>query len=77
MKSALIDKNHVVSCRKERRILHCHIQNKVLLSEYFAHHLLLLFYPIKDKKEWLSSFPPLNRNRMQEKEVLDIANIKK
>ena len=60
-----------------RQILRYHVPNKLLSPDKFAHHVLLLFYPFREEKELLSGFPPLYRNKLQEKGVQDVANINK
>ena len=50
---------------------------KLLPSERFAHHVLLLFYSFRGKKELLSGFPPLYQNKMREQGVQVMANMNK
>ena len=64
-------------CRKVRRILRCHVPNKILYPEKSSHHVLLLFYPFRNEKELLSGVPPLYQNKPQEQRLQDIVNIKK
>ena len=64
-------------CRKVRSILRYHVLNKILYSEKFDHHVLLLFYPFRDEKELLSGLPPLYQNKLQEQGVQDVGNINK
>ena len=64
-------------CRKVRRILRYHVPNKILYPEKFAHHVLLLFYPLRDEKELLPGLPPLYQNKLQEQGAQDIVNINK
>ena len=47
-------------CRKVRGILRYHVPNKPLSPEKVAHHVLLLFFPFRDKKQLLSGCPPLH-----------------
>ena len=58
-----------IRCRKTRGILAYHVPNKHLSLEKIAHHVLLLFYTLRDEKKLLTDFPPLNQNRLQEKGV--------
>ena len=62
----LMISGETMRCRKVKRILSYHVSNKFLSPEKFAHHVLLLFYPFRDEKELLSSFPPLYQNKLQE-----------
>ena len=39
--------------------------------------MLLLFYPFRDEKELLSSFPPLYRNKLQQQGIQNIVNMNK
>ena len=64
-------------CRKVRRTLRYHVPNKISHPKQFVHHVLLLFYPFRDKKELLSGLPPLYQNKLQEQGVQDIVNINK
>ena len=64
-------------CRSLKRILQYHMPNKLLFPENFSHHVLLLFYPFRDKKQLLSGFPPIYQNKLQEKGVQDAVNINK
>ena len=62
-------------CRKVRKILQYHVPNKILYPEKFAHHVLLLLYPLKDEKGLLSGLPPLYQNKLQEQRIQDIVNL--
>ena len=62
---------------KVRRILRYHTPNRILSSEKFAHHVLVLFYLFRGEKELLSGFPPFYQNKMQEQGAQDIVNINK
>ena len=46
-------------CQKVRRILICHVSDKLLSPEKFAHHVMLLFFPFRDEKQLLSGCSPL------------------
>ena len=59
-------------CRKVKRIFPFHVSNKLLSPEIFAHHILLLFYPLRYEKEILSGFPPI-----YQKGGKDVKNISK
>ena len=90
---SLIEKNHEESsypmemkltisgermqCCKVRRRVWYHVPNKILYSEKFAHHVLLLFCPFRDEKELLSGLPPLYQNKLQEQGVQDIVTLTK
>ena len=56
-------------CRKVRQILGYHMPNKLLSSEKFAHHVMLLFFLFRDEKQLLSDYPPLYQNILQEQVV--------
>ena len=56
-------------CRKVRRIFRYHEPNKLLALGKFTHYVLLLFYLIRDEKELLSGFPPLQQNKLQKQSV--------
>ena len=58
-----------IRCCKTRGILAYHVSNKILSPEKIAHHVLLLFYTLRDEKKLLSDFPRLNQNRLQEEGV--------
>ena len=58
-----------IRCRKTRGMLAYHVPNKHLSPEKIAHHVLLLFYTLRDEKKLLSDFPRLNQNRLQEEGV--------
>ena len=64
-------------CRKVKRIFPFHVSNKLLSPEIFAHHILLLFYPLRGEKEILSGFPPIYQNKLHEKGAKDVKNISK
>lgn len=51
--------------------------NKLLASEEFPHHVLLLFYTLRDQKEMLSYFRQLYQNKLQEQGVQAVANMNK
>ena len=51
--------------------------NKLLASEEFPHHVLLLFYTLRDQKEMLSYFRQLYQNKLQEQRVQPVANMSK
>ena len=51
-------------CRKVGRILRYHEPNEFLFPEKFAHHLMLLFFPFRDEKQFLSGCPPLYQNKL-------------
>ena len=53
------------------------MSNQLLSPEKFAHHVLLLFYPFRDEKDLLSSFPPMFQNKLQKEQFQDVINIKK
>ena len=55
--------------RFQRRILRCHVPNKLSSPEIFAHHVLLLYYPFRDVKDLLSGFPLMYQNKLQEEQV--------
>ena len=63
-------------CRKVRRTLRYHVPNKISHPKQFVHHVLLLFYPFRNKKELLSGLPPLYKNKLQEQGVQDIVSNK-
>ena len=48
--------------------------NKLLSTEKFAHHAMLLFFQFRDEKQLLSCCPPLFQNKLQEKGVQDVVN---
>ena len=60
-------------CPKVRRILRYHKPNKHLFIEKLAHHVLLLFFPFRDKK-MLSGCPPLYQNKLQQQGVQYVVN---
>ena len=55
----LMNSGEKMRCRKVRIILQYHVLNKVPCPEKFAHHVLLLFFPFRDKRELLSRFPSM------------------
>ena len=65
-----------MQCHRIRRILRYHVANKFLHPEKFAHHVLLLFYPLRDEKELLSGLPSLYQNKILEPGVQDILNMR-
>ena len=60
-------------CPKVRQFLRYHKPNKHLFPEKFAHHVLLLFFPFRDKK-MLSGCPPLYQNKLQQQGVQYVVN---
>ena len=48
--------------------------NKILLPEKFPHHVMLLFFPLRDEKQFLSSCPPLHQSKLDEQGALDAVN---
>ena len=64
-------------CHKGWRIHRYQLPNKLLSLEKFAHHVLILFYPLIDEKEILSGFLPMSQNKLQEEGVQDLASINK
>ena len=67
-KFKLMISGKTMRCHKVRRIPQYHVPNKLLSPEKFAHHVMLLFYLLRDRKESLSGFPPLYQNKRQEQE---------
>ena len=61
-------------CRKVRRNLRYHVPNKLLSPETFAHHVMLLFFPFRDEKQLLSSYPLIYQNKLQDQGVQDFVN---
>ena len=51
--------------------------NKLLATEKFSHHVLILFYPFRDEKEWLSSFQPLYQSKLRKQGVQAVENMNK
>ena len=51
-----------------------YVPNKLSCPEKFAHHVLLLFYTFRHKKELLSGFPLMYENKLQEDGVQDVVN---
>ena len=45
--------------------------NKILLPEKFPHHVMLLFFPLRDEKQ---SCPPLHQSKLDEQGALDAVN---
>ena len=68
----LISSGVTMRCPKIRRNLGHHVPNKLLSSEDFIHHVMLLFYPFSDENELLSDCPPLYQYKIQEQEVQDV-----
>ena len=54
--------------QKVRRILQYHVPNKLLSSEKFAYHVILLFCPFRDEKELLLVSPPIYKKNFKRKE---------
>ena len=48
-KIKLMISGETMPCRKVRQILRCHVPNKLLSPEKFAHHVMLLFFPFSDE----------------------------
>ena len=48
---------------------------KLLSPEKLVHHVLLLFCPLRDEKEFLSGFPPNLSKQNARKGVQDVVNI--
>ena len=48
-------------CRKVRRILPCHVPNKILYPEKSALHVLFLFYPFRNEEDLLSGLTSLSK----------------
>ena len=69
LKVKLIISGETMRCRKVRRIFRYHEPNKLLALGKFTHYVLLLFYLIRDEKELLSGFPPLQQNKLQKQSV--------
>ena len=61
-------------CRKVKRILQYHMPNNFLSPEKFTHHVMLLFFPFRDEKQFLSGCPPLCQNKLREQLVQDFEN---
>ena len=51
-KIELMISGETMKCRKVKRILQYHVPNKILSSGKISHHVLLLFYLLRDKKEY-------------------------
>ena len=71
MKNILIPQNiklmisrETMQHHKVRRILRYHVANKLLCPEKLAHHVLLLFYILKDEKELLPVFQRIYQNKL-------------
>ena len=64
-------------CQKVRRILQYQVPNKFLSPEKLTYHVMLLFFPFRDEKQLLSSFPTLYQNKLQEQGVQDAVNTNK
>ena len=73
----LMISGETMQCRKVRRILRYHTTSKLLSPEEFAHHVLVLFYPGRDEKDFLRGFPPIYQNKLQEEQVQDVINTNK
>ena len=50
------------------------MSNKLLSLEKFAHHMMVLFFLLRDEKQLLSGCPPLHQNKLQEQGVQDVVN---
>ena len=46
--------------------------HKILYPEKFGHHVLLLFYPFRDEKEFLSGLPPFYQNNQESRILLTL-----
>ena len=64
-------------CQKVRRIFHYYVPNRLLSPEKFAHHAILLVFPIKDEKGFLSDCPLLYQISLQGKRYQDVLNTNK
>ena len=74
-KITLMISGETMRCRKVRWFLWYHVLHNVLFPETLD--MLLLFYPFRDEKELLSSFPPLYRNKLQQQGIQNIVNMNK
>ena len=66
-----------MGCCKVRRILQYLVPNKFLSPQKRAHHVLLLFFPVRDEREWLSDFPLIYQDKLEEQGVQDVIHVKK
>ena len=48
-KIKLMISGETMYCHKVRQIPQYHVPNKLLFSKKFAHHVLLLFFPLRDE----------------------------
>ena len=67
-KKKLMTSGETMGCRKGRRILRYHVPNKLLSPEKFAHHVLLLFYPFRIKKNCYQAFHQCIKTNCKRKE---------
>ena len=66
--------NDKLKCRKFPSVLRLFTLNKDKDYEFYAHHLLMLYYPFRKKSNIKSGSPPSYTNKLAEVDVLQIAN---
>ena len=60
-----------------RKLLSHQIPNNISYPEKFSHHLIVRFYPFKNKNKLLSGNPPSYQNKLLEPGIQRVTNNKK
>ena len=66
--------NEKLKCRKIPYVLQYYVPNKETSPEEFAHRILFMYYPFRDKKELLSGNPLTYVSKLSEPGVIEVVN---
>ena len=66
--------NEKRKCHKIPYFLQYYVPNKETSPEEYAHHMLFMYYPFRDEKEFWSGYPPTYVSKLSEPGVIEVVN---
>ena len=69
-----LQSNEKVKWHKTSYVLQYYVPNTETKPEEYAHHMLLMYYPFRDKKELLNGSPRTYVKKLSEPGVINLVN---